>query len=181
MAEKHRYVAFLRGINVGGHHKVPMADLRAEMGKLKCENVITILNTGNIIFESAISREDELENTIASHLEAVFGFAIPTLVRNIEAIERLLAQDPFKDVEVTKDIRCYISFLKKEAETNLPAPWSTEDGSFSILSIQDRAIISVLDLAVTKTTKGMEVLERTYGKDITTRNWNTIKRIEKKL
>lgn len=45
-----RYVAFLRGINVSGHHKVPMADLRKEMEKLNFEKVITILNSGNIIF-----------------------------------------------------------------------------------------------------------------------------------
>ncbi len=41
---KEKYIAFLRGINVGGHHKVPMADLRKEMESLNLENVVTILN-----------------------------------------------------------------------------------------------------------------------------------------
>lgn len=42
-------------------------------------------------------------------------------------------------------------------------------------------LLSILDLSLNKTTKGMDVLEKIYGKDSTTRNWNTIKRIEKKL
>lgn len=54
-----------------------------------------------------------------------------------------------------------------------------DDGAFIILSIMGRAIASVLDLSLTKTVKGMEALEKLYGKDITTRNWNTIIKVSK--
>ncbi|WP_074409944.1 DUF1697 domain-containing protein [Aquimarina megaterium] len=175
------YVAFLRGINVSGHHKVPMADLRKEIEKLNFEKVITILNSGNIIFNSAKDDVKSLEKMVSDHLEKTFGFPIPTIIRKSETIYHLLDKDPFKDILLTKDIRLYVSFLKEDVKTDLQLPWTNDNNAFKIIDKIDKTIISVLDLSVTKTPKGMEALERYFGKQITTRNWNTIKRIEKKL
>lgn len=175
------YVAFLRGINVGGHHKVPMADLRAEMAKLKCENILTILNSGNVIFDTPEKEADALEEKLASHLEKAFGFPIPTIVRSVAVIEDLLKNDPFEGIELTKERRFYISFLQKEVEAEIDLPWESEDGSYLILEKRGKNIISLLDISVTKTPQAMDALEKMYGKGITTRNWNTLKRIEKKI
>lgn len=176
------YVAFLRGINVGGHHKVPMADLRREMEQLNCEKVVTLLNTGNIIFEAKSDEVGNLENTISAHLEKVFGFPIPVIIRTSEAILKMLTNDPFQVIPViTKDIRLYVSLLRKTSEVVLQLPWESANQAFKIIDISANTIFSVLDLSVTKTPKGMENLERYFGKDITTRNWNTIKRVGKKL
>jgi uncharacterized protein (DUF1697 family) len=102
-------------------------------------------------------------------------------VRKVELIEEFLKEEPFKDIEVTKDIRLYISFLREDAEAAFDLPWASEDGSFRILGKKGKNILSVLDLSKSKTPKAMEVLEKSYGKGITTRNWKTILRIEKKL
>lgn len=175
------YTAFLRGINVGGHHKVPMADLRKEMHKLGFENVQTLLNSGNIIFEGKPDREDKLEEEIADHLGKVFGFPIPVLIRKAEEILQLLEADPFKGVNVTKNIRLYIAFLKNPPVDSLRIPWISDDGSFRIIDIRGREVCSVLDLSVTNTPKAMDALGKLFEGDITTRNWNTLVRIEKKL
>ena len=180
MTEK--YVAFLRGINVGGHHKVPMAELRKELEKLKFQKVETLLNSGNILFEANTDDPQNMESKVAGHLEKVFGFPIPTIVRKAAWIDTLANKDPFKNIVVTKDIRLYISFLKQDVKTDLEIPWVSEDGSFKILEKSNRTILSVLDLALSKTPKAMEILEKAFRKEnITTRNWNTILRIEKKL
>ena len=102
-------------------------------------------------------------------------------MRQAETIYGLLATDPFKNVVVTKDIRRYVSFIRNNAKNDMPIPWTSDDKSFKILAKSGKTIISVLDLAVSKTPKAMEAVEKHYGKDITTRNWNTIKRIEEKL
>lgn len=171
------YVAFLRGINVGGHHKVPMKDLRAELSKINLKNIITLLNSGNVLFES---NENNLENRISEHLKKAFGFPIPTLIRKYEEIIEMLNTDPFKEVMITRDIRLYVSFLKKEVENELTLPWKSTDASFQIIGKTDKSIFSVLDLSISKTPKAMDALEKFYGKEITTRNWNTIELIEKK-
>lgn len=175
------YIAFLRGINVSGHHKVPMAQLRVEMETLGYTNIITILNSGNVLFDSKNHDEEKLEQKISEHLEKIFGFPIPTMVRSAETICQLLDNDPFKDIVVTKDIRLYISFLKKTTEADIQTPWTSEDTAYTILLKQDKTILSVLDVSINKTPKAMKALESFFGKNITTRNWNTIKRIEKKL
>lgn len=176
-----RYVAFLRGINVSGHHKVPMAELRKEMETLNCKKVITILNSGNIIFDSMIDDIEYLEKLISEHLEKTFGFSVPTILRKSEDIYSLWNNDPFKDVLLTSDIRWYASFLWKDVAIDLKLPWANEDNSYRIIDKSDKTILSVLDLSLSKSTKGMQILEKHFGKNITTRNWNTIKRVAKKL
>ena len=178
---KEKYVAFLRGINVGGHHKVPMAELRKEMAKMNFEKVATLLNSGNIIFDGIADDLENIEKTISEHLEKAFGFPIPTILRRSEMIYGLLDNNPFKEVILTKDIRLYVSFLRKDTETDLQLPWTSDDNSYKIIGKSDKTILSVLDLSISKTPKAMEALERYFGTDITTRNWNTIKRVEKKL
>ena len=175
------YIAFLRGINVGGHHKVPMADLKAECRSLGFGDVITILNSGNIIFTADVKDPKRIEEILSTHLENHFGFSIPTIVRTKGSIQKIHAQDPFQGISVTPDKRLYISFLKNKVESELKLPWISEDGSYKILFKQDRMILSVLDLSVSNTPKAMEVVEKNFGKNITTRNWKTIERIIKKL
>lgn len=178
---KNTYVAFLRGINVGGHHKVPMAGLKTEMQTLGYENITTLLNSGNMIFDGPRESTSRLEQQISTHLEKIFGFPIPTIIRRSANIYNLLEHNPFVDIELTKDIRCYVSFLKKNVEADLDLPWESSDKSYQILEKRDQTIISVLDLSISKSPKAMESIEHYYGKEITTRNWNTIERIGKKL
>jgi len=176
-----KYVIFLRGINVGGHHKVPMADLKQELAKLGFENIITILNSGNIIVDSTHDAIERVEEIISNHLAIHFGFAIPTIARKADELLALFNQNPFEGIEVTKDIRLYISLLKKDVESDLELPWISTDKSFQILGKWNGNILSVLDVSEMKTPKAMGVLEKSFGKEITTRNWKTIVRIEKKL
>jgi uncharacterized protein (DUF1697 family) len=181
MKTKGKYVAFLRGINVGGHHKVPMADLRQELETLGIENITTILNSGNVIFDAMNADAEKLEKTIAGHLEKTFNFPVPTILRKWESIQALLNHKPFKDIKTTKDTRLYVSFLRANAESDLILPWASADSSFKIIGSIDKTIFSVLDLSVSKTPKAMEALENFFGKDITTRNWNTIEKLNKIL
>lgn len=176
-----RYVAFLRGINVGGHHKVPMADLRKKLEEMGFQHVVTLLNSGNIIFDAKTNNPEELEDLIARNLEITFGFPVPAIVRRAEMIGQLFNEDPFRDIEVTQDIRLYVSFLRKNTTSDPELPWTSEDNSYRILGKSDNTILSVLDLSISKTPDAMKALETFFGKDITTRNWKTIERVVKKL
>jgi uncharacterized protein (DUF1697 family) len=178
-----RYIAFLRGINVGGHHKIPMVDLRKELEELDFENVVTLLNSGNVIFDTATDSQESLEKMISEKLEKIFDFQVPTIVRKSKTIYQLFnkAPAPFQDVTITKDIRLYISFLKKNTQSDLELPWSSPDNSYKIIEKRDKAILSVLDLSISNTPSAMEALEKFFGTDITTRNWKTIERIVRKL
>lgn len=72
-----KYVCLLRGINVGGNHRVEMSRLKAVFESMAFTNVVTYINSGNIVFESTVKPGvDKLGKT----LEAEFGFTIPILV-----------------------------------------------------------------------------------------------------
>lgn len=159
---------------------MPMAELRSEMEKMKFENVKTLLNSGNVIFDGNPDQEVNREDKIATHLEEVFGFPIPVLIRKEDEIVDLIDSDPFSDIEVTEDIRLYVTFLKEKPENEVTLPWISEDKSYRIIDIRDRAFCSVLDLSVTGRPK-LNSLESLFGKNNTRRNWNTVNRIAKKL
>ena len=177
MNTKTTIIGFLRGINVGGHHKVPMAELRERLGETGCVNVRTLLNSGNIVFEFETKNSKDPELKIEEHLSKSFGFAIPLILRTKQDILNLVQDNPFEKIEVHKNIRLYCSFLKDKPDAELNLPYFSQDNAFRIISIKDRIICSVLDLAGTETTKGMQELEKLFGKNITTRNWNTILKI----
>jgi len=171
------YVAFLRGINVGGHHKVPMKTLVEIMKSLEFSNISTLLNSGNVIFESEEKDNLVLEDIIEKRLFQEFNFPIPTIVRKSDELLDVLNSSPFEGFELNNDLRFYITFLKSEPKQKIDLPWQSEDKSFKIIKLQHRTVVSILDLSKCNTPKGMDALEKMYGKDITTRNWNTLVKI----
>lgn len=154
-----KYVALLRGINVGGHHKVPMKELSLLLKSLGFSNIVTLLNSGNIIFEGANRNINKLETFLEVSLSEKFGFPIPVVFRTDHQIQKLYEQDPFSNIEITNDTRLYVSFLKEKPTVKIEHPWKSEDKSFTILDVIDNSVISVLDLSKNKTPKGMDDLK----------------------
>lgn len=111
-----RFVAFLKGINVGGH-TVKMDRLRGLIAEIEFESsrldeVESYIASGNIIFSSASRDLRGLEAAIASHLESALGYSVPTFVRTIDALVRIAAAKPFPDVERGPDgPALYVAFL----------------------------------------------------------------------
>jgi uncharacterized protein (DUF1697 family) len=93
-----RVVAFLRAINVGGHNKVPMADLKEAFGEAGFEDVSTYVQTGNVLF----THDGEIEplyDRIEALLESTFGFRIPVILRTQEELKAILANAPFEPAD----------------------------------------------------------------------------------
>ncbi|WP_349636843.1 DUF1697 domain-containing protein [Streptomyces sp. 549] len=77
-----RYVALLRGINVGGHRRVPMAELRQVMTGLGWDSVATHLNSGNAVFSAGEAEPAALAGALEAALAEHFGFPVDCLVRS---------------------------------------------------------------------------------------------------
>lgn len=171
-----KYVLFLRGINVGGNKKVPMAELRKVLTKAGYTDVETLLNSGNVVM-TGDGPTDAAARKMEAAIEAAFGFKVPVIVRTQEELQELADSDPFKGIEVTKDTRLYVSFLGAPTRSDLKIPYASPDRSFRILKVAGRDIISVLDLSRSGTPEAMGILEKAFGKNITTRNWNTVEKL----
>jgi len=171
------YVAFLRGINVGGHKKIPMTMLRDAFLRLGFTSVKTLLASGNVIFDYEKQDTKTLSRTIETALEKAFGFPVDVIVRSRAQLKKIERSEPFMDIPVTDQTRLYITFLGGKLKPTTPGPYISPDGSFQIIKATNTEIFSILDLAKAQTPEAMNILEKQFGKKITTRNWNTIVKI----
>jgi uncharacterized protein (DUF1697 family) len=175
-----RQVAFLRGINVGGHKPVKMEALAGWFADLGFKNVKTVLASGNVLFDAGKADAEVLINKIENKLKAELGHSVDVIVRSVEELESLSNPNPFKAIKVTTQTRLYVTFLSKKPQSRLKIPHTSPDKAFQIIRLSEREVFSVATLSPqTQTTDLMKILEREFGKKVTTRNWNTIGRILK--
>ncbi len=139
-----KFVALLRGINVGGHI-VPMAVLKKTLASIGCGNVQTILASENIVFEKQSDDSASLADRIEKTLTNEFGFPIPVLLRHGSHIAKLVQSEPFKEITVTPKTRLYVTFLGVMPKKNIVPKLPSKD--YQILRVIDGAVCSVVRLS----------------------------------
>lgn len=97
------FISLLRGINVGGHKKVLMADLKALYQSLNFSDVTTYIQSGNVIFNSDVSDQFKLKSEIEQTIEQQYGFAVPVELRTGAELEKIRNALPFENIDVKKD------------------------------------------------------------------------------
>lgn len=175
-----RYAAFLRGINVGGRSIVKMEDLRKVFETLGFVNVKTLLNSGNVIFDSELTAVERVAEKINSGLKDAFGRDIGVMVRSLAKLEELVEADPFKGIHITPEVRLYITFFPEKPQSSLKIPYESAEKDFRIVRVTDGEVCSVLTLSPKRgTVDVMTFVEKTFGQGATTRSWNTVLRVIK--
>ena len=171
-----RYVAFLRGINVG-KRRVKNDALGKVFDDLGFENVKVLIASGNVLFDADRQAESTLTKKVEAALERALGFDVSVMLRSVSELQAMLDRDPFKGIEVTKQTRHYVTLLAEKTKSAMKLPYASEDDRFRILSRSDREVYSVLTVEEgARTVDLMAILEKEYGKGATTRNWNTIQK-----
>ena len=177
-----RYVAFLRGINVGGNVLIKMDVLRKQFEKLGFENVKTVLATGNVIFDLADGARghEEAAKKIEIALQKMMKRDVKVMLRSIDEIQKLVDSEPFKKVKVTKETRLYVTFLGDKPTSKLKIPYATPEKDFQILRVTAGEVCSFLVISLEKKSVDlMKIIEKEFGKNVTTRNWNTVLKLLK--
>jgi uncharacterized protein (DUF1697 family) len=104
------YVAFLRGINVGGKHLLPMKDLAAIFVQAGCTNVRTYIQSGNVIFSAPAPLLKKLPELITERIAARFGYRIPIVVRTAQQLAQTIRDNPFLEAGASEKM-LYVCFL----------------------------------------------------------------------
>ncbi|OBQ51642.1 hypothetical protein VQ01_15150 [Tamlana sp. s12] len=102
------YIALLRGINVSGQKKIPMAELRELLSGSGLENVQTYIQSGNVLFQSSEENLQKLELKIHQAIKSHFGFDVPVLVKTHEDLQCIFDGCPFSE---EKKKNSYFTFL----------------------------------------------------------------------
>ena len=176
------YVALLRGINVGGNALVSMQHLKEAFASLGLANVKTVLASGNVVFETAQLDRVILTQKIEQKLQSEFGLHMLVILRSREEIQALVASKPFRNVSMTRQTRLHVSFLPTGLEQGLKISQGLNRPEFKVRRASQGEICSSVEVSPQcGTTDLMKELEKQFGKNITTRTWNTVERIAKLL
>lgn len=171
-----RYVALLRGINLGGH-TVKMDRLRKLFEELGLKNVETFIASGNVIFESASKSPAALEKKIAAHLEESLGFPAATFLRTDHELARVLEHEALRDFGAQT---VYIAFLferpPKESHAKLMAHGTKSDQ----FHVNDREVYWVCRTHMSDSPFFRVGIEKALGMKATVRNATTVAKLVKK-
>ena len=172
-----KYVAFLRGINVGGKKLIKMDALARAFQSLGFENVKTFIQSGNVIFDDAETDLDILTKKIEARIHKSFGFEVPVILQTVASLQGILERNPFKKVEPDSDLVMFVTFLAANppAKPKLPLLFPVEN--VELIAIKDRAAF----LLCRRKKNGMfgfpNALVEKLGVSATTRNWTTVNKI----
>lgn len=171
-----KYVALLRGINVGGNNKVEMSKLRGCFESLGYKNVITYINSGNVIFETKKTDTKKLTKEIEAVIKTSFNLDIRVLLRdstNIQKICTSITQEWTND----KVQRCDVLFLWDEFANKKSTSFIEVNPKVDTLKYIDGAIVWHFDKKYYTKSKMHKFIGTIIYKHMTARNINTVRKI----
>ena len=172
-ASSHTYIALLRGINVGGHHKLPMKDLVTLLERLGYEDVKTYIQSGNVVFRSRRNIGSKEAAKISDAIEAGFGFRPRLLILSKAELRAAVERNPFPTDEGK-----FLHFFFLEAEPEAPDFEALE--AVMTKTEQFRLHGQVFYLYTPDgfgVSKLAERAERYLGVPATARNFNTVSKL----
>lgn len=111
-----KYIAFLRAVNVGDHNKIKMDDLKKLFVSLGYKNVETVIQSGNVIFETSKKSIKAITTKIEKKLNEFMKKDIKVFVRTYSELSKIVKQNPFGKIKADDKIKTYVFFLYKEPE-----------------------------------------------------------------
>jgi uncharacterized protein (DUF1697 family) len=166
------YISLLRGINVSGHKKIVMADLKALYEELGFTNVQTYIQSGNVVFNSKETNTKELEQLLFNAMKAHYGFDVPHLILTAAEIEEALANNPFQDIE-----KMYFTFLSEIPTAENLALLKAFNFENEFYEINGKLIYSHYPNGAGKAKLNNNFFEKKLRISATTRNLRTTKKI----
>jgi uncharacterized protein (DUF1697 family) len=137
-------------------------------------DVKTVLATGNVVFNTSRVSEATLARRIEKSMQAVLGRTFFVLLRPVSALQKILDSDPYASFELRPGSKRVVTFLPDKPGSRLKLPIELEGAC--IFKASGREVFS----AYVQSPKGpvfMQLIEKTYGKNVTTRTWETVQKV----
>lgn len=168
------YVAMLRSINVGGRNRIPMDDLRALVSSLGFGDVVTYVQSGNVVLTGS-GTASAVARSIEERIAADLGLAVPVIVRAKQQLRRTLADTPYGQSDLDPKT-IHVTFLAERPDSAGVVELQGKAGTFGPDTFE--IIGSEVHLhcpgGYGETTLNNAYLERRLGVVATTRNWRTV-------
>jgi uncharacterized protein (DUF1697 family) len=150
-----------------------MADLRESLERAGFDEVRTLLSSGNAVFTSSARTDAAVARAVEAALAKHPGHAFPAIVRRIDHLAGLLRTDPYSGFRLPPKAKRIVTFLRKPHANSLRLPIEKDDAR--ILAMNGCEVFS----AYVPGPQGpvfMALIEKTFGKNVTTRTWDTVRK-----
>lgn len=174
-----RYIAFLRALNVGGHHVVKMDRLRKLFEGEGFAKVETFIASGNVVFDGA-GRADALERTIETMLKEALGHEVSTFVRTAAELRALAAHDAFSPSAVVKATAFNVVFLAGLLDTKGKRALMTLKTRDDDFDVHGREIFWLSRVRQSESMISNTVFEKALGQRSTVRGISTVRKMAEK-
>jgi len=170
-----RFVALLRGVNVGGAKRVPMAEWRALLGTLGCTEAQTLLNSGNAVFTSRIRSTATLAQRIRESLQQGLKVDVPVIVKTADEFVAIEADNELASPELDPS-RLLVAFAAATKDLQALADLSDLVRAPEKLWAGTQALYLWCPEGI-RQSRAAEALLGRRGQALTTRNWGTVTKI----
>lgn len=170
------FVAFFRGINIGSKNKIKMSELKLMFEELGHKQVKTVLNSGNVVFETKLKQVNRIEEQIEEAIRNRFELDITVIVRSRKQIVQLLERDSYGGIS---DKNCYVILLKKMTDINIGVNFEKLKKQDDLYKIIEKEVYIYVPGGYGKTKLNNALVEKESGVKATTRNINTIIKLQK--
>ena len=171
------YIGLLRGINVGGHRKIKMVDLKAMLNKMDLKDVITYIQSGNVVFKSSITNTAQLEEKIKNGIVRTFGFDVPVLVKAYNELKCIFDKNPFTDTSDIENKRIYFALLKETPQPELVAAFRKEEFKGELFEVTEDCVYLNYKIGAGKAKLSNNLIERKLKVSATSRNYRTMAKL----
>ena len=172
------YISILRGINVGGQKKIRMADLKSLYESLGFENVVTYIQSGNVIFDAKVRSMARSKTTVETAIEEYYGFHVPVEIRTRGDIEKIIHNLPFEVVDFeengTKILVTFLSSKPSAEKLTSIQPYVKAPEELVVIGTE---VYLYCPNGYGKTKLSNTFLEKKLGVEATTRNWKTVQKL----
>lgn len=173
-----KYISILRGINVSGKKKIKMADLTVLYEQLGFQDVVTYIQSGNVVFKTAVNNQTELITMIEQAIEAQYGFQVPVQIRTHQEMQAVVDNCPFGSLDLVENgTKVLVTFLAsmpsaEKVEAMLDYVIAPEE-----LIVRGREIYLHCPNGYGRTKLSNQFIERKLKVLATTRNWRSVQKL----
>jgi uncharacterized protein (DUF1697 family) len=169
------YAALLRGVNLGSHNKVSMADLRALFEALGHEDVATYVQSGNVVFK-ARGDAASVNRAIERRIKRELGLDVAVVLRSKAQLARIAAGNPFAGKE-REPTRLHVTFLAETPPRAAVRELNAGDFSPDALHVKGQEVYLHTPQGYGRTKLNGAFFEKQLGVVATTRNWRTVTKL----
>ncbi len=167
------FIALLRGINVSGHKKILMTDLKNLFEKEGFQNVRTYIQSGNVIFHS-LAKAKDCETLIFEALKTKYGWEVPVLVKTALEIEKILENCPFSEEKKAKSYFVLLQSIPSFENVSITESISYPNEEFLIAN---SCVYLYSELGASKAKLSTNFFERKLKVRATARNYRTMRKL----